>query len=237
MNFTTTSICALLLSSCATASRLQPEFADTRVLERMGNVSETPDWSLASEPLSSEGGNIFFTSTIAMSGDSRPEACTNAAADIARVQILRQIKDNLTSSGQLNEVSASSDPSIESLTAYLAQGSLFGIRVSKRYWEKREESDTNGMRVLRVHCTSQVGITRSLLEKQMRAAIDGEGDGNPQIRQKLIEAQTQFINSLAEKPAKVTGETQTNLTTPINKPRTAAESDVNNTDSNSSRSE
>jgi hypothetical protein len=75
------------------------------------------------------------------------------------------------------------------------------------------------------------------LEKQMRAAIDGEGDGNPQIRQKLIEAQTQFINSLAEKPAKVTGETQTNLTTPINKPRTAAESDVNNTDSNSSRSE
>ena len=198
MNFSKTSLWTLLLASCATPSTLTREFSETRVLERMGNASETPAWSHGAEPLFSEGGNVFFTNTIAMSGDSRPEACTNAAADLARVQILRQIKDNLTSSGQLSEVSASSDPSVESLTAYLAQGHLSGVKVSKRYWERREESDSNGIRILRVHCASQVSIARSILERQLRVAIDGAGHGNPQIRQTLLDAQKQFLDSLSE---------------------------------------
>ena len=212
------SLAVILITGCTTTKIQQPEFEASRVIERIGNVSETPEWSLGAEPLSNENGQVYFVSTITMAGDSRPEACISAASNLARVQILRQIKDHLTSSGQLSEESASSDPSLESLTAYLAQGTLSGVKVAKSYWEKREESDVAGMRVLRVRCASKVSIARSVLEKQLRAAIDGTGGGNPEVRKKLLEAQNNFLDSLSSgqaaanvKPASTPAQAQVEL--------------------------
>jgi hypothetical protein len=182
-----------VLSSCSTTSG--SSFRPSIVIERMpGHGDTSPTWTTGADPFSLERGQVYFTSTTTMSGDSRVEACMSAAADLGRVQILRQIKDQLTSSGQLSENSASSDPSLESLTAYLSQGSLSGVKVTSRYWERREESDASGQRVLRVYCAAKVSIAKSLLEKQLLVAAGG--DGNPAIRQKLLEAQKAFLDSL-----------------------------------------
>jgi hypothetical protein len=156
-----------------------------------------------------------------MSGDARPDACNSAAGDIGRGEILRQIKDNISISGQLSESSASSDPATESLLAFLSQRSLSGVNVGARYWERREESDSAGIRVLRVFCATKVAISKSLLKRQIRDAIDGAPGGNPEIRAKLQKAQESFFDNLAGGSSDGTAKTPKRVTGPTESAETA----------------
>ena len=185
-----------VMTACVTSGPLQPEYEPSQVIERIGSESETPEWASGAKPFYEEAGDVLFISTITMSGDARPEACSRAAADTGRVEILRQIHDNLTSSGQFEEVSATADPAVETLIAFLSQGKLSGLKVTARYWERREESDATGMRVLRLHCAAKVAMKKSLLESQLRAAI-GHSGGNAEVRAKLLDAQKQFLDDIA----------------------------------------
>lgn len=128
---------APLMTACVTSGPVQPEYEPSQVIERIGRESETPGWASGAKPFYEEAGDVLFISTITMSGDARPEACSRAAADTGRVEILRQIQDSLTSSGQFEEVSATADPAVETLIAFLSQGKLWGLKVTARYWERR----------------------------------------------------------------------------------------------------
>lgn len=127
-----------------------------------------------------------------------------------------------------SEVSATSDPATESLLAFLSQGKLSGVKVVGRYWERREESDSNGLRVLRIHCASKVAIQRGLLESQMRDAMNGSGVGSPEIREKLLDAQKKFLDSVESGG----GDSNKNLTLPTTTagkslPNSEATDDIN----------
>lgn len=163
----------------------------TEVVERVGNKSETPEWATGETTMTEEGGKIVFVNVLSMSADSRSEACTKAAADTARVEIVRHIKDVIAANGQVNETSAASDPGVESLMSFLAQGKLSGVSVQQKYWEKRLESDSAGQQVLRLHCAAKVAINKTDLNRQLRDAM-GSG-GNPEIRQKLLDSNMKFI--------------------------------------------
>lgn len=189
----------VLAISCTTPGKNQ--FESSRVIERIGGANETPAWATGSNPIDEEKGDVIFINTLSMSGDTRPEACTKASGDTARTEILRYIKDNLTASGQVAEASGSGDPAVESLIAFLSQGKLSGVKVVSRYWEKREESDSTGVRVLRVHCAAKVAIPKQILAQQLREATGG-GGGNPEIRQKLLEQQKKFLDSIGSEPNK-----------------------------------
>lgn len=193
----TVSILAILMSSCTTTGS-SPEFKESRVVERMGKASESPAWTDGSVPMSEEGQDVVFTGILTMSGDSRSEACMKAADLDARAMMLRHIKDTLTSSGQLNEVSASTDPGYEGLVAFLSNGSIKGARTTLRYWEKVEESSAAGTRVLKLKCAVKIAVTKADLAKQMRDASDVPA-GNAEIREKLHKAQGDFIESLVPK--------------------------------------
>lgn len=181
-----------------TTTKTGPEFKESRVVERMGKVSESPAWTVGSNPMFEEGQDVIFAGILTMGGDARPEACLKAADIDARSMMLRHIKDSLTASGQLNEVSASSDPGYESLVAFLSNGSIKGARTTQRYWEKIEESDSSGARVLRLKCAVKVAVTKSELAKQMRDATNAPA-GNAEIRAKLHKAQGDFIENLENK--------------------------------------
>lgn len=157
-------VIGIALSSCTTTGITQKPYDPPKVVDRIGSGKVTPDWASGEQPFFEESGQVTFVNTFSMSGDSRPEACNNAAADSGRAQILRQVKDHLTTSGQLSDVSSSSDPGVESLMAFLAQGKLLGVKVTGRYWERREESDASANRVLRLFCATKVSIAKSLLE-------------------------------------------------------------------------
>ena len=188
----------LMATGCVTSpTDYQPEFEASSVLERIGGLDETPEWATGMTPFLEERGDVIYVNTLSMSGDSRPEACSRAAANVGRMKILREIKDNITSSGQFSEMSASSDPAVDTLIAFLSQGSLTGVKVTARYWEKREESDTKGMRVLRLHCAVKVAIARNHLERQISEVIDGVKGGDPEIRKKLKDAHKNFIDGVA----------------------------------------
>ena len=182
------------ISGCVTTPS-GPEFRESRVVERMGKVKESPAWAEGMTPMFEEGQDVVFAGILTMSGDARPEACLKAADVDARSMMLRHIKDTLTTSGQLNEVSATSDPGYEGLVAFLSQGNIKGARATQRYWEKVEESDSNGARVLRLKCAVKLAIAKTELAKQMRDATDTPA-GNAEIRAKLHKVQGEFIEGL-----------------------------------------
>lgn len=184
-------------SGCTTTPK-GPEFKESRVVERMGKTKESPAWADGSTPMFEEGQDAVFASILTMSGDSRPEACLKAADMDARSMMLRHIKDSLTASGQLNEVSASSDPGYEGLVAFLSSGSIKGAKTTQRYWEKIEESDSSGARVLRLKCAVKLAVSKTELAKQMRDASSAPA-GNAEIRAKLHKAQGDFIEGLGSK--------------------------------------
>ena len=185
-----------LFTGCVSSQKSQPEFEDTQVLSRAGSLSSTPDWASGLTPYSVEKDDFVTISTLTMSGDSRPDACTQAAGSVGRTKILRQIKENISSSEQISELSTSSDPSLETLMVFLSQGSLTGAKTLANYWEKRVESDSSGTRVLRLYCAVKVGIDKKYFQKQISDVIDGAKGGDPEIRQKLKQSHKDFIDSV-----------------------------------------
>ena len=187
-----------LFLGCISATNNQPEYLPSRVLERIAQSTQSPGWASGAMTFYEDRGDINYIETVTMSGNARPEACNHAAADLGRVQILRQIRDAITSSGQVVESAVTADPAVERLMAFLSQGQLSGVKLVGRYWERREESDASGNRVLRVLCASKIAIPRSLLEAQLRAATNGGAAGNPEIRQKLLDAQKAFLDNISQ---------------------------------------
>jgi hypothetical protein len=179
----------LLTTGCVTSAKV---FEPAKVVERIGEKDETPAWAHAETAMQKDGADVLFVNSLSMAGDARTEACMKAAELDAKAAILRYVKDNVTTSGQLNE--AAGDPAFEQLTAFLSQGQLSGVSTKARYWERREESDAAGERVLRTRCAAQVAIKRADLERQLQAAM-GTG-GNAEIREKLLKAQTDFIEQV-----------------------------------------
>lgn len=191
----------LLLGTGCTTTSNQPSFEKAEVIERINGLSSTPEWATGEKTMVEQGGDVKFVSQVTMGGNARSEACLKAADLQGRSEMLQYIKTNITTSGQLNETDASSDPGYESLTAYLSQGKLSGLKVADRYWEKRVESSATGDRVLKLRCVSQLVVRKTELERQLREATSNAPKGNPEIREKLLNAQKQFIDGLNDQAA------------------------------------
>jgi|GEM_PF-1000081 len=175
-------------------------FEESKVIERVGGLKETPKWANGMEPIMEEKGNVVYVQTLTMEGNSRPEACLKAASDMGRAEFVRQIKDGITAAGQVTESSASGDVAIESNIAYLSNLKLSGAKTTERYWEKVEESDANRNRVLKVRCATKVAIPKNLLDQQIRKATETNAT-NPEIRKKLLEGQKAFLDQIAKEGA------------------------------------
>jgi len=189
------------LSSCVTTPP-KPEYEASRVVERIGDKEDTPEWAHADAAMMYEGADVAFIHQMSMAGNSRSEACLKAAELDGRAAMIRYIKENISASGQVNETNALSDPGYEALTAFLAQGKLSGVHVKERYWEKREESSESGERVLRMRCVVRLAVDRNTLEQQLREALNGGKGGNPKIREQLLESQKNFFENIGkEAPA------------------------------------
>jgi hypothetical protein len=176
-----------------TTTPTRPEFAKARVVETM-NDSDEPEWAKADKPIIEERGDVSFINIITMKGNARIEACLASAELTAKTGILKHIKDSISTSGQLNEESAEGDPAYESLTAFLSQGTVQGAKTTGRFWSRVEESDESGERVLRLRCVAKVAVKKSELARQLREATGTKG--NAEIREKLVEAQKNFIEGI-----------------------------------------
>lgn len=196
--FTFLTVSATLVACTSTK---QTGYSKSEVVERIASKKETPDWANGELPMSEENGDVVFANILTMSGNSRPEACMKAAEMDARSQMLRHIKDNLVSSGQLNEVSATQDPGYESLTAFFSSGKIVGAKIGARYWERALESDESGTRVLRLRCATKVSVKKSELIRQMREA-SGVPTGDPKVREALNKATNNFIDGLNQSESK-----------------------------------
>lgn len=189
-------LCFFLNMSCTSTPDPDAKFTASKVIERMGGVEKTPEWATGARVMWKEAQEYRFAYVGTMAGNSRADACLKASALQAQTQMLQYIKTNITSSGQLSELSLSSDPAYESLTAFLSQGQLSGSAITQRYWEKFVSSNEQGERVLQIRCAVTVGIKTSVLEKQLQEALNPEAKGNPEIREKLLNAQKEFLGSL-----------------------------------------
>ncbi len=193
---TISSIFTIFLSSCSSS----PKYVKQEIIANSNKTLETPEWVLNTAVMHEEGSNVVFIHKVTLSGSSRPDACVSMARTQAVGEMLKYIKNSVTTSGQVEDLNASSDPSLSSLTAFLSQGNISGAKVTTTYWEQTMEADESGMKpTKRLMCAVQVAIEKAVLDKQMRDAINGAPGGNPEIRRKLLDAQKQFIENVGNK--------------------------------------
>lgn len=187
---------AIAIYGCSSS----PKYVKTEVISNSTKTLETPGWVLNPSVVLEEGGNMIFVHKVTLSGSSRPDACVSMARTQAVGEMMKYIKNSVTSSGQVEDLNGSSDPSLSSLTAFLSQGNISGAKVTTTYWEQTMEADDSGMKpVKKLMCAVQVSIDKATLDKQMRDAINGAPGGNPEIRQKLLDAQKSFIDNVGKK--------------------------------------
>lgn len=187
-----------LNGACTTTSAYRSE-----VVERIAGLDETPDWATGQVAMLEEGGDAVFVNFITMGVDARPEACIKAAEETGRANMIRHIRESITTSGQVSELSQSGDPAVESLTAFLSQRSMSGARVTARYWEKVIQYQGNETPLLTYRCAAKVAIAKPVLQKQLRDAVSPSG--NPEIRKKLLEAQQAFLDGVGRETSAATG--------------------------------
>jgi hypothetical protein len=182
------------LAGCVTSGA--PSYKKAEVIESMGNKDE-PEWALGDKTMFEESGDAIFVSQISMSGNSRTEACLKSSELDGKSAMLQYIKSNITTSAQLNETDAASDPGYESLTAALAQGKISGVKTKERFWSKKLISDESGNRVLKLFCATKLAISKTELARQLAEATRKNG-GNPEIRKALLDSQKSFIEGLSQ---------------------------------------
>ncbi len=173
----------------------QPDYRASEVIETMGDTDK-PEWAFSGATMAVDDGDVIFISDLTMGANARPEACFKASELQGKSQMIGYIKSKITSSAQLNETNAESNPGFESLTAVLSQGSLSGVKTKDRFWEKRVESSETGERLLKIHCTVKLGIAKGELARQLREASMTASGGNADIRAKLLKAQEIFIENI-----------------------------------------
>jgi hypothetical protein len=185
----------LMIQSCTSSNYVKKE-----VIANSINNLKTPEWVLNSNILLEEQSNVTFIHKVNLNGSARPDSCVSIARTQALAEMMKYIKNSVTSSGQVEDLNASSDPSYSSLTAFLSQGNISGAKVTTTYWEQTMESDDSGVRpIKKLMCAVKVNIDKAILDKQMRDAINGAPGGNPEIRNKLLEAQKTFIDGVGKK--------------------------------------
>jgi len=197
---------AVLTTSCSSS----PDYIKTEIVNNSDRTLKTPDWVLATQVLSEANGDIVYVHKMNLDGSVRPDACVAMARVQASGQMMQYIKNAITTSGQVEELNASEDPSYNALTAYLSQGNISGAKTTDTYWEQTIEGDETGLRpVKKLLCAVKVSIAKTTLDKQMRDAINGQPGGNPEIRQKLLNAQKDFIDNAGKAQSDATKSAQT----------------------------
>ncbi|APJ03106.1 hypothetical protein [Silvanigrella aquatica] len=194
----------LILSSLAVLAIVgctsSPNYVKSEVIANSTKTLKTPEWVLNPSIVLEEGSNVIFVHKVTLSGSSRPDACVSMARTQAVGEMMKYIKNAVTTSGHVEDLNGSNDPSLSSLTAFLSQGNISGAKVTTTYWEQTMEADDSGIKpVKKLMCAVQVSIDKTTLDKQMRDAINGAPGGNPEIRKKLLDAQKSFIDNVGKK--------------------------------------
>lgn len=186
---------AVFMGACTSTDH--PDYRASEVIETMGDIDK-PEWALSGATMTEEEGDVIFISELSMGANSRPEACFKASELQGKSQMIGYIKSKITSSAQLNETNAESNPGFESLTAVLSQGTLSGVKTKDRFWEKRVESSETGERLLKIHCTVKLAIAKGELARQLREASMAASGGNAEMKAKLLKAQETFIENIGK---------------------------------------
>jgi len=189
---------ALGLGGCASS----PSYVKSEVIANSDRSLKTPTWVLSEQNILTEGSDIVFVHKVYLEGSGRPDACVAMARTQAVGEMLKTIKTAITSSGQVEALNTTSDPSYSALTAFLSQGNISGARLTESYWEQSMEPDSTGFQAQkRLMCAVKVRMEKSLLERQIQEALQGTPGGNPEIRRKLINAQKDFLESVGQQDA------------------------------------
>ena len=191
----------LAVTGCVTTPS-KPEFEKAKVVDSL-NDRDLPDWAQRDDSMFEEDGNVSFVTGLSMAGNSRTDGCIEASRLQNESQMVRHIRQAITTSAQVNQTSASDDPGYEALTAMLSQGTIQGSRVTGKHWLRVEESSESGERVLRLKCFTKVSVKKSELARQMRE-VTNQPNGNAQIRKKLLDAQSRYLDGIGSSVSETT---------------------------------
>lgn len=178
-------LCTILaLGACVTGGPT----AKRRIIDQTAGVEETPKWVSGKNKFDAEDKRIGFKGYLTMESDSRPDACTHAAAMDAKGRI-----SSLIASSIMDESGISGDEKTigyNRLVAVLSKQKLPGLEIADEFWSLVEIDDGDNA-TRRLECWAKVTIEKKVFDKAMEKSLAelSEDKAVTKHRQRLEDAQ------------------------------------------------
>ncbi len=159
-----------------------------RVLVRMDDVSEKPEWATLAKTTFPKDGNIMVVGYVEVPADARISAAVKLADNNARFEVSRMITNDMSfifqnlKEGVLDGGDLSRFYGME-ISKTIASDTV----TEKRYWEKVETFDSYGEKVYKLRIYSLISIKSSTLRKAIAQVNAKQNDITPELKKEITD--------------------------------------------------
>lgn len=190
------------LAGCSTTPAPRPntpEAEPDRVISRIDDLKERPQWLTESEPFKIENGSVISLGSTTIPGDNRVEAAYRIAENNAKASIAGAIEQRLDFIFQnAEEGTAMSSTQARFIGAEASKLVTSSIRPGKRYWEKVASTSDTGQRTTTFKVFSTVSMPESEFKQAVMEAIKkarGQGGISADFAKKVDAHWDQFTSA------------------------------------------
>lgn len=171
-------ICSAFLTSCSSYQE--------KVISRMDDVSDKPDWATLSKPVYEKEGKIWAVGLETGSANDKVTALSRIADNNARVELIKIVTNKVTSVFQ-NVQEGVSDGS--ELSRHMSTESsevvTKNISPERKYWEKVLIPDENGEKVIKLRVFSLLSVPKSAIQKMIQDIADKDKGLSKELKSKV----------------------------------------------------
>jgi hypothetical protein len=181
----------LLATACSSTPKYasQSEIQPDRVISRIDNMNDRPEYISESEPFRISNGVVYSTGMTTLPADHRVEAGQRIAANNAKAAIAGAIESRLSFVFQNGEEGTSVDSSqVRHIGAEASELVTNSIRPYKNYWEKVATTEDSGQRTTKYKIFSVVQMPEADFKQAIFAAVkkaQGKGEVSKDFQDRL----------------------------------------------------
>ncbi len=168
-----TAIVPILAIGCASSPR-SPENSEDKVISRIDNIDERPEWLKESEPFKISAGKVVSLGSTVIPANHRLSAAYRIAANNAKAQVSTAIEQRLEFVFQNAEEGTEMDTTqARYIGAEASKLTTSKLHIKDRYWEKVATTTDAGERITQYRVFVTVEMPEQDFKKAVFRAING----------------------------------------------------------------
>jgi hypothetical protein len=179
----------LMLTACSSMGE--------KVLVRMDEADSKPKWATLSKTMYVSKGNIYAVGFVEVPAGSRISAAAKIADNNARLEIGRQVTNDMAFIFQNMEEGIGEGGQLARFYgSEVSKHMSHGIQTEKRYWEKVQSFDEDGEKTYKLRLYSLIFIKQSNMKKAITRALAKDNGLTPKIKEEIDNHIMREINKL-----------------------------------------